>query len=47
MFISLILRFFHIILPEISTNYPSPCSEKISRIDAGPEIYANLALIIV
>jgi len=46
-FISLIIRFFHIISPGFSTNNPSACSEKNSTEDAGPEIYANLALIIV
>jgi hypothetical protein len=43
----LILRFFHIISLEFSTNNPFACSEKNPGVDASPEIYANLALIIV
>jgi hypothetical protein len=46
-FISLIIRFLRIIRIEFSTNNPSACSEKNPGVDASPEIYANLALIIV
>jgi hypothetical protein len=46
-FIPLIIKFFHIIPAKSSTNNPSACSEKNSTLDVGPEIYANLALIIV
>jgi len=46
-YISLILRFFHIFSLEIQTNNPSACSENNPAVDASPKIYANLALIIV